>query len=140
VINLKMDENKPSLEIERILLEVYPEATRFIETIKQAGRLDEISILNMPYIELIRHGDQNPEEGPFWTVLRNDNEQYRFHVISISLQNNHSTIAIRRRDGTSGAGKVFRENEIEEYFLRDKFETLSKLYRGWFVEARKIGS
>ena len=35
-------------------------------------------------------------------------------------------------------GTRARGDEIEQYFLKDSFAMLSKLYEGWFVEDRNL--
>ena len=89
-------------------------------------------ILDNPYEELAAYDDQGQEEGPFWTLLRSDGTPYCFQVISIGLQRNKPTIAVRKRNGMEGAGRTYDGNDVEQYFLKDNFAKLSLLYNGWF--------
>jgi len=127
------DENKHT-ELERRLLDIYPEAKEFVENVKRNQGLNEASILDAPWIALAGYGDQTTEEGPFWTLLRSDNDDpYWFYVISIGLKIDRPSIAVRHRDGMEGGGRTYRGDEIKQYFLNNQFATLSQLYNGWFV-------
>ena len=126
------------LELERRLLDIYPEAEEFVNTIKRNFGLDEASVLDVPYGQLAAYGDQILGEGPFWTLVRDDSGPHRFYVMSIGLQRDMPSIALRRRNGMGGSGKTFRGNEVKQYFLDNQFATLSQLYKGWFVEDRKL--
>ena len=133
-----MGDETNHMELEKRLLEVYPQAEGFVETIKRNYGLNEASILDIPYGELVAYGDQTPEEGPFWTLLRSDSGPHWFHVMSFGLQKDNPSIALRRRNGMEGGGRTYRANEINQHFLKDNFAMLSQLYEGWFVEDRKL--
>ena len=127
-----MTENK-HVELERRLLDVYSEAKEFADMVKSNRGFDEVSILDAPWGSLAGYGDQSPEEGPFWTLLRSENDDpYWFYVISIGLKIDRPSIALRYRDGMEGGGRSYNGNEIKKYFLDNQFATLSQLYKGWF--------
>jgi hypothetical protein len=123
------------LEPEERLLTVYPESANFIEAVKRHGGLRESYISDVPYGELAAYGDQSLDEGPFWTLLRDDSTPYNFYVISFGLNPGRRSICARRRNGMIGGGKTFRgDAEINDILSPDK---LPKLYEAWFVSERK---
>jgi len=130
------DENN-YLELEKRLLDVYPEAGPLVDTIKRYGGMREVSIIDTPYIELVAHGDQTPEGGPFWTLLRDDSVHYRFYVMSFGLNPVALSASFRRRCDTEGIGHTYRGEESRE-FLRHKIDILCQLYTSWFVEDRGL--
>src|SRR3989344_1106211 len=124
-------------KLEGRLLEVYPEAKILIETINRHAGIREVSVSDLPYNGLAAYGYQKQEEGPFWTLLRDDSSWHFFHVMSFGLNPDVLSISFRRRHYSSGVGQTYRGNESRE-FLRDNMEVLCQLYECWFDKDRKI--
>lgn len=134
-----MGDQSEHYKLERRLLEVYPEAKPLVETIKKYGGMREVSIKDIAYCELTAYGDQNSEEGPFWTLLRDDSHHDLFHVMSFGLNTDALSVSFRRRCYSYGFGNTYNGNESRE-FLRDKIKVICQLYEGWFVDDRKLQS
>ena len=123
-------------ELERRLLEVYPEARALLDTIARHDRFHEIWLSDEPHIELQMHEDQVGNPGPFWTIVAQGSCHDTFRVISISLDPEHRSMTWRRRDGPVGQGDTIEGADLVERILDDRFANASLMYEFWFVEDR----
>jgi len=128
-------------ELELVLLDVWPESSILIDTIKQNHGLSYAQIMLMPYGELLEEGNHNINDAPYWVLKRPDSDSYRLHIISIGLKrNSNPAICVRKRVTLpeSDISMNLRGNELMRVDLYNLFSQISDLYQIWFLERPDI--
>lgn len=116
-------------ELEKRLLDVYPEARAFLAAVKGHNNLAQVHIENRPHK---RFKDQREHEGPFWSIT-SERAHSEFRGISFGLNPDHYSLAWGRENASTGRIITYREDYVRAH-LRDYPEKLIEFYRKNFQE------